>query len=108
MLGVKEHWTAVLQCRLGWTAGEMDRKFGFHAWTAGMESIFGVLVLTAGSLQCCVELQAWTADEWDKCLDFRFGMHACTAGTDWMRELSKQDKNPSAHSGSLTHKERAL
>ena len=70
--------------------------------------MFGVLAWTAGSLQCSVGLQAWTADDWDECLDIRFGMHGWTAGTDGMPELSKQDENPRAHSGCLTHKERAL
>ena len=97
-----------LHCKLDCTAGMIDSKFGFHACTAGMECMFGVLAWTAGSLQCSVGLQAWTADDWNECLDIRFGMHAWTAGTDRMPELSKQDKNSRAHSGCLSHKERAL
>ena len=87
---------------------EMDSKFGFHACTAGMECMFGVLAWTAGSLQCSVGLQAWTSGYWDEYLDIRFGMHAWNTGTDMMPELSKEDKNPSEHSGCLTNKERAL
>ena len=55
-LGFKD-LTAKLDCRLGWTSGDMDCRFGLPAWTTGLEYTYGI-------------------QTWNLCLYCWHGLHA--------------------------------